>query len=589
MSKTPIIKKIFSLLTLKQKKTSVALLCLMFIGMFLEVLGIGLVVPALVFMTQNDVTQNYPKIEPLLVFLGWPSNEQLIIICMLVIACVYTIKSCFLAFLAWQQSRFVFSLQASISKRLFKNYLHRPYIFHLQNNSAQLIRNATTEVSVLTNVVQSTLVLLTESIVLIGLMTLLMIVEPYGAGIIVIFFSLAAWFFYRLTRKHILRWGKIRQYHEGMRIQHLQQGLGAVKDVKLLGREDDFVFQYNQHNEISAGVGQRQSAFQQFPRQWLELLAIAGLVALVLIMIGVGKPIDALLPTLGVFAAAAFRLMPSVNRVLVALQGLRFAVPVINNLHGQLRQNEEDLQRQSEIDIHFKESLSLEQVNFKYPDVEAYALQDINIWIHRGTTVGFIGDSGAGKSTLVDIILGLLKPVSGSVLVDGRNVQSHMRGWQNQIGYVPQSIYLTDESLRSNIAFGLYQEEIDEDAVTHAIRSAQLEQFVSELPDGLDTVVGERGVRLSGGQRQRIGIARALYHDPAVLVLDEATSSLDTETESGVMESVRVLHGEKTIIIVAHRLSTVEHCDRIFRLERGKVIQEGESAFVLGTATAVNK
>ena len=556
----------------------------MLIGMILETIGVGMVVPALAVMTQEDPAGQLPALAPVISLLGEPSREELVVAGMLFLVLVYAIKAFFLAFLAWKQSKFVFGLQADLSQRLFKGYLRQPYTFHLQRNSAQLIRNVTTEVSLFSTVSQSMMVLLSEALVLLGLSALLIAVEPFGASIVLVTLGLAGWMFYRLTRTYILRWGKVRQHHEGLRIQHLQQGLGGAKDVKLLGREEDFLNQYDFHTSKSTHVGQRQSALQQFPRLWLELLAILGLATLVLTMIAQGKSLDNLLPTLGLFAAAAFRLMPSVNRVLIALQSMRFAVPVINTLHEEVSSfvTTPRTTNESATPIpKLEDLLVIENVDFRYPGAERDALSNVNIAIECGTTVGFIGGSGAGKSTLVDVFLGLLSPTEGVVMVDGVDIQKNLRAWQDQIGYVPQSIFLTDDTLKRNIAFGLHDEQIDDEAVKKAIQAAQLEQFVDSLPEGLNTVVGERGVRLSGGQRQRIGIARALYHDPGVLVLDEATSSLDTETEEGVMEAICALHGRKTILIVAHRLSTVSHCDRIFRLSSGKVVEAGLAADLL--------
>jgi ABC-type multidrug transport system fused ATPase/permease subunit len=347
-----------------------------------------------------------------------------------------------------------------------------------------------------------------------------------------------------------------------------------VKDVKILGREADFLEQYRLHTTSSMRVMRHLTTLQSLPRLGLEMLAVTGLAGLVLVMIWQGKPVASLLPTLGLFAAAAFRFMPSVNRVILALQTVRFSLPVIDTLHGELQLLDANKPPLSGGAFEFQHELRLEGLTFRYPGVEACALQNVSLSISKGSSVGFIGGSGAGKSTLVDIMLGLLSPTSGAVTVDGTNIQNNLRGWQDRIGYVPQSIYLTDDSLRRNVALGLPENQIDDKAVARAIQSAQLEQFVKELPQGLDTLVGERGVRLSGGQRQRIGIARALYHDPSVLVLDEATSSLDTATESDVMDAVRSLHGEKTILIVAHRLSTVADCDRLFSLENGKLADE---------------
>jgi ABC-type multidrug transport system fused ATPase/permease subunit len=575
--------KLWQLLTPPQRRAALTLIGLMLIGMVLETLGIGLLPPALDLMTQSDPGTRYPVLTPWLKRLGNPSHERLVVAGMLALVGVYAVKALFLGFSAWRQARFVAGLQAGLSERLFAGYLRQPYTFHLQHNSAQLIRNTIGQVGGITSVVQQGLVLITELLVLLGVSTLLIAVEPLGAILVMSTLGVAGWAFNRFTRSYLQRWGETFQVHEGMRIQHLQQGLGGAKDVKLLGRESDFLAQYGQHNAGSARIGQRQATLQALPRLWLELLAVSGLAALVLAMIGQGKPLDTLLPTMGLFAAAAFRLMPSVNRVLLALQNVRFSLPVIDTLHSELSGLDGTDNPPRGPLLPFRHVLRLDDVSFRYPSAEAMALRGVSLSIPRGASVGFIGGSGAGKSTLVDIILGLLTPLGGTVQVDGVDIQGRLRGWQDQVGYVPQSIYLTDDSLRRNVAFGLPAEQIDEAAVRRAIHAAQLDQFVDDLPHGLDTVVGERGVRLSGGQRQRIGIARALYHDPPVLVLDEATSSLDTATEHGVMDAVRALQGDKTLIVVAHRLSTVEHCSRLFRLDRGKLVEEGETAVVLSS------
>lgn len=576
-------KKIWHILTPEQKKKASILLMLMFFGMLLEMLGLSLVIPALAIMTQNDLANQYPLLKPFLNYLGDPSPSELVMFGMLTLAIVYTIKAIFLGFLAWLQAKFSFSVQASVSKQLFSNYLYQPYTFHLQHNSGRLIQNVSNEVSIFNNVIQSALIILTEGLVFIGITVLLFIIEPVGAFFVITILSMAGWLFYKVTRKLILKWGEARQYHEGLRMQHLQQGLGGAKDVKLLGRETEFLNQFSAHNLRSAKVGEFQTTVRALPRFWLELLAILGLVTLVLVMIELGKPMDSIIPMLGVFTAAAFRVMPSVNRVLSAFQGLRFASPVIGMLFKELRLTPNSKNIENNERFPFNDSIELKNISFMYPASEIPAIDNISISISCGSMTGFIGTTGAGKTTLVDIILGLLTPNKGAILVDNINIQKNMRGWQDQIGYVAQSIFLTDDTLRRNVAFGLSDETIDEDAVWKAVRAAQLESFVGELPLGLDTIVGERGVRLSGGQRQRIGIARALYHDPQVLVLDEATSSLDTDTERSVMNAVNAMHGKKTILIITHRLSTTENCDQVYCLEKGAVVTEGSSNFKLSS------
>jgi ABC-type multidrug transport system fused ATPase/permease subunit len=569
-------RKIWSALTAAEQRSAVVLLCLMLIGMVLETLGAGLVVPALALITQRDFAGHYPALQPVFQALGNPSQESLVIGGMLTLVGVYLVKAVFLAFLAWRQTCFAFGVQAQLSQQLFTVYLCQPYTFHLRRNSAQLISNAITEVTMfIQNGMIPGMLLLTESLVVLGLCSLLLVVEPLGALIVVGVLGTASWGFHRLTRGCITRWGEARQHHDGLRMQHLQQGLGGAKDVKMLGRESDFLAQYRMHNTESARVGGLHGTVQQFPRLWLELLAVSGLAILVISMLVQDRALEAVLPTLGLFAAGAFRLLPSINRILGAMQSLRYGLPVIDLLHEELNLAIPKVADSRSPVTPFREGLELSRVTYAYPGAAEPALKDISLAVQRGESVGFVGASGAGKSTLVDILLGLLTPDTGEMRVDGKDIQGNLRNWQDQIGYVPQAIFLTDDTLRRNVAFGLANEQIDDVAVQHAIRAAQLEEFATSLPDGLETFVGERGIRLSGGQRQRIGIARALYHDPPVLVLDEATSALDTATEGGVIQAVTALQGTKTIIIVAHRLSTVEHCNRLYRLHEGKLVEYG--------------
>jgi ABC-type multidrug transport system fused ATPase/permease subunit len=582
-------KQIWDLLQPTQRRSAAVLLCLMLVGMLLETLGIGLIIPAFAFMTQSDLVVRYPRVMPAAGWVGHLSRGELVVIGMLVLVAVYALKALFLAFLFWRQMGFVYGVQAEISHRLFAGYLRQPYIFHLQRNSAELIRNALTETNLFT---QTCLVagmgLLTEMLVVVGISALLVVVAPLGALVVVGILGTAAWVFNRVTHQRLLRWGAARQLHEGLRIQHLQQGLGGAKDVKLLGREQEFLAHYHHHNLGNARVGQQYQTLQQFPRLGLELLAVCGLAALVIVMVAQNKPVTALLPTLGLFAAAAFRVLPSANRVMIAVQNVRFALPAINVLHGELRVLKSAEEPAAARQLEFQEYLALDNVSFCYPSSDRPALQGISLTVSRGASVGFIGESGAGKSTLVDIILGLLQPGRGAVRVDGADIRTNLRGWQDQVGYVPQAIFLTDDTLRRNVAFGLADDQISEYSVWSAVRAAQLEEFIKSLPQGLDTMVGERGVRLSGGQLQRVGIARALYHNPAVLVLDEATSSLDTQTERGVMDAVRKLHGEKTIIVVAHRMSTVEDCDQLVKLEDGRIVSQGDAESMLGRMTSAS-
>ena len=567
-----LLRKINSILSLGEKKRARKLLLLMLIGMLLEMLGVGMVIPLVTLLTQEGPLPSLPFLSHVESEFGEISQVELVYGSMAALVLVYLVKNLFLGFLLWSQSKFAYGVQANLSKRLFSTYLHQPYAFHLQQNSAQLIRNATTEANLFaSHALMQGLQLMAELLVVLGLAMLLMLVEPLGTLIVGLTLAIVATLFFRTTRRRVLTWGAQRQFHEGLRLQHLQQGLGGIKDVILTGRQMVFLSEYDQHNTAASIAARHQEFLKQVPRLSLEWLAILGLAVLVMSLMVQVRSLADVAPVIGTFAAAAFRLMPSLNRILGSLQTLRYVSPMIDTLHQQVHLPLSSA-RQASKQLVFDRDIRVDNVSFSYQADASPALKQVSLVIEKGQTVGFIGASGSGKSTLIDVVLGLLEPQDGRILVDGQDVQADLRAWQAIIGYVPQTIYLTDDTLKRNVAFGVPDDHIDESAVVAAIRAAQLEQFVAGLPQGLDTFVGERGVRISGGQRQRIGIARALYHDPAVLVLDEATSALDNRTERRFMDAVDALHGRKTILIVAHRLSTVEHCDQIFPLEHGQLL-----------------
>ncbi|MDP2859017.1 MAG: ABC transporter ATP-binding protein [Bacillota bacterium] len=585
-------RRIAFVLSPSERKAIGPLVGLTLIGMALEVVGVGVVLPALALLVQDGAGPAYQGLQPVLRWLGNPSREELVVRAMLTLTLVFLLKNSYLAFLGWAQTKFVADVQADLSQRLFEAYLRQPYVFHLRRNSAQLIRNVTTEVSLFAGVLTHSLLVGTEALVVAGVSVLLLFVEPLGATSVVVLIGGAAWAFHHATRHRIGSWGLERQYHDGLRFQHLQQGLGGVKIVKLLGRETGFLAEYQVHNERSAKVTQYLTALQKLPRLWLEMLVVIGMALVVGSILVQQRSAAAIVPLLGLFGVAAFRLMPAVTRVLGGVQGLRFGAPVVDILAGEFacaQESDHTAVCPMGGERPFGETLRSElrgvDIVLRYDGQPQPALNGLSVVVRRGESVGFIGKSGSGKSTLVDVLLGLLTPQHGRVMVDGKDIREDLRQWQRQVGLVPQEIFLTDDTIRRNVAFGLPESEIDDGAVWKALQAAQLEEFLNNLPDSLDTVVGERGVRLSGGQRQRIGMARALYHDPSVLVLDEATSSLDTVTEREVMQAVASLQGAKTTIIVAHRLSTVARCDRIYRLDQGRVVDEGPPAHVLPVIT----
>tara|TARA_Y100000996_G_scaffold415474_1_gene410418 strand:- start:866 stop:2641 length:1776 start_codon:yes stop_codon:yes gene_type:complete len=579
-----LIKKVTGLLTLAERGRVLIMIVLMLIGMLLEMFGIGMVIPLMSIFIQNDLKTTYPQFEPLLNWLGNPNQLELLTMALGFIFVVYLIKALFLGASLWWQMRFVYGVQASLSGRIFNSYLNQPYSFHLNKNTSELLRNAIMEVIEFnTKVLVPGTQLIGESLVSFGIVVLLFIIEPVGALVTFSIVISMAWAFYWIIREPITRWGMERQHHEGLRIQHLQQGLGAIKDVKLLAREQEFFGQFDIHNQITAAMNRKRATVVELPRLWLEVLAVGGLATLVVVMVQQNRGPEEIISFLGLFGIAVFRLIPSANRMLNSIQSLRFGLPVVEILHKELHSGENEViavkkemvkSEKEEQSLHFNDNISIEKLCFSYSKDTPEVLNNLSFKISRNDAIGIIGESGSGKSTVVDLILGLLLPTKGNIYVDGVDIKSDLRSWQRSIGYVPQSIYLTDDTLRKNIAFGLPDDEIDDAAVDRAASAAQLSLFINGLNEGLDTFVGERGVRLSGGQRQRIGIARALYFDPEVIVLDEATSALDTETEEGVMHAVEKLKGEKTLIIVAHRVSTLKGCNKVIQLDKGRLVKE---------------
>jgi ABC-type multidrug transport system fused ATPase/permease subunit len=555
------------------KFRSISILVLTLIGTAMETIGIGLVIPAVALMTYENITDRYPDIAPLLTAIGNPSQQKLVVIGVLLLLAFFVLKAIYLAFMVWQQSKYIYHVKADVSQRLFEKYLCERYENHLQRNTGHLIRNITSEAAELVNrFLHPAMLILTEVLVLIAITTLLFYIQPIGATLLFITTAFAIYLFQSVTRKRLQAWGSQRQRHEGLRIQRAQEGLGGVKDIKVLGREHEFIEQYREHNLASAYIDRNRLALAQIPRLWLETIGVLGLTLLVIVVVARDQSTASLIPTIGAFGAATFRILPSAIRLLGALQSVRYSVPVIDLINKELGDVSSEAPGADGDKIAFGKEIVVSDLSYTYPGASAPSLSGLTFTIHKGDSVGVIGASGAGKTTLVDILLGLLTPTSGRILVDGKDVRRDLRSWQDLIGYVQQSIFLTDDTLRRNIAFGLPDDAIDDEAVRRAIDAAQLSELVLTLPDGLETLVGERGIRFSGGQRQRIGIARALYHEPPVLVLDEATSALDVETEKEIMDSIFALQGTRTVVIVAHRLSTVEHCDRILKLETGKLV-----------------
>ncbi len=559
----------------RQSKIQIPIMFLLgLIGTVLEALGIGLVIPVMTTMSKATTGQSGSVLQPLFNFLGIREVGTMVGVAVLCIVATFFIKNIYRLFFSYISGRVNNFTSHEVTSQLFRSYLTRPYTFHLQRNSSDLLNSMQQEAGMTIGLVWGVIGLIQELLLASVVISLMVYTEPVAAISTVTILVFGSVLYLKVTKPMIQAFGVQRQKIQAPLTRYMLQGFGGVKDIKVLGRSNDFLNQYEKQNLIVQNSGLRYGILKSIGPMWTELLAMSGLTVVVWVMVWQDRPPDRIIPLLGLFVIATWRFVPSVNSVISLTNSIRYSRPAVESVYGEF----EYIKAQKNVvktQIVFNDKVEMRNLTFNYPNTITPSLRDVNIVVHKGETVGFIGPSGAGKSTLVDVILGLLPQTSGELLIDGREMQKQNLEWQSTIGYVSQAIYLIDDTVRRNVAFGIAEKDVDEVALERALRSAQLWDFVESLPNKTHTVVGERGVRVSGGQRQRIGIARALYHEPQVLVLDEATSSLDIETETEVMSAIRALQGFKTILIVAHRLSTVQHCDRLYRIEDAQIVAEG--------------
>ena len=577
------LNELLELFPRSDRRQVAGLLLAVLFGASLEALCVSLIFPVVSILASPEAALAAPFVRVAYDLLGAPSVRDFIIVILGAMVALYVVKNVYLALLTLLQSRFAFAKQSFLSQRLFRLYLERPYVVHLRSNSGNLIRNLTHEADqVIWSVLLPSLILMAEGLVALALVLVLFAVDALAAAIVCAMFGIVGAGFYRLIRQRVAVWGERRQYHEGERIRRIQEGLGGLKEIRVLGSTPYFLDSFTFHNRGRARYYSRHILAQGLPLLLLEVLAMASLLAIVAASLLRNNSFEMVLPMLGLFVGASFRLVPAVNRVIITFQQIRFCKATIDTLHAELGPWQEATSAaRPPLPLPLLHGLHIEDLRFTYPGAKHTTIDGVSLDIPKGATIGFTGKSGSGKTTLVDLILGVLTPDGGQILVDGHDIAANLAGWQSQLGYIPQSIYLSDHTIRHNVAFGLQRGEIDDDAVWRALTAAQLDDFVRDLPGCLETPVGEHGIRLSGGQRQRIGIARALYRDPPVLVLDEATAALDHATESDVMRAIHALHGQKTILIIAHRLTTLEACDLVVRMESGRIVQIGPPCEVL--------
>lgn len=577
-----IVSKLNKLLDKKQKGFMVVLVIMMLIGAILETASVTLVIPVISIVMDQDAVTGNKYVAPVYNALGMQSPKDFTILVMVLLILAFVVKNVFLYIQQKVLYRFVYTNQFRTSERMMKNYIRRNYEYFLNADTAVIQRSITSDVNNMYALILSLLTLVSETIVALFLIAVLLWAEPMMTIMISGLLG-AVLFIIKLVLKPIMRKaGEDNQdYYSGL-FKWISQTVTGIKDVKVGGREAYFVDEYIRCGKGYVDAVQKYTLYSNIPRLLIETICVAAMVLYMLILILNGQDTTDMLAILSAFGVAVVRLMPCANRINNQINNIAYFEPflmgVSDNLQGDIDDKNTDMADlmpvKDKLPVHDKVELS--HITYKYPNTEKLIFDDASLTIPVGMSIGIVGSSGAGKSTIVDVLLGLLKMQSGTIKADGQDVMetANYRRWLKNVGYIPQTIFMLDDSIRRNVAFGIPEDEISEERIWEVLAEAQLDEFVKSLPEGLDTGIGERGVRLSGGQRQRIGIARALYDDPEILILDEATSALDNDTEAAIMDSINRFMGRKTLVIIAHRLQTIEKCDMVYRVEDGHIVCE---------------
>ena len=577
---TAIFKKLMHILNREQKKKMAGLGLMMFFGAMLEMLGVGLIMPVVEGVMAGDALLEKWYIRLLDDFLPFDTANEWLLFMIAAIIAVFIIKNAYLLLQTWVQARFVNKNQSRTISYMLEEYLNRPYEYYLNADIPTVFRTIDGDVPKVFTTLMEFIQLGTEGMVslVLGLtllitnpvMTLMLLFIAVGMTIIVIW----------VLKPTLNRLGRTSQKIQSQMGKWKLQSIYGIKDVKILNKEKFFAGSFGKYSERNAKLTTNYTVLNNMPRLLIETFSICGILAYLAVCIVRSQDLTELMPQISAFAVAAMRLMPSINRINTHLTNIAFYEPSVNYVYEnvdftsyKLKGRYEKADTVTGEPIRLEKEIRMEGITYQYPESDKPVLVDAEMTVPVGKSVGVMGPSGAGKTTAVDILLGLLKVKSGKILCDGRDIFENYPSWLSHIGYIPQTIYLTDDSIRENIAFGVAKDEIDDNRVWEVLEEAQMKDFVKKMPQEIWTTIGERGIRLSGGQRQRLGIARALYHNPEILVFDEATSALDTDTESAIMEAIDSFHGRKTLIIIAHRLRTIENCDIIYKVDGGKIRQ----------------
>lgn len=588
-----IFKKLNYIFDRKQKWQTLGLFALIVLGTVFELLGVSTVQPLINAIMDRDNLSERGGIYTLVYHLFHLQNStQLILVLMGLLIAVYVVKNVYLIFMYRQQYKYIYSNMRFLSTRMMKSYLSRPYSYFIEKSSAELLRNINQDTADFFGVIQAAVQLMTEGLVVCALILYLFIKDKTITVAVGILLGLLILVFQKLYKKRLLRRGELNREYEAQVNKWIQQAFGGIKEVKVMNREEFFFREYDKAYQGRVHSEYSYHTMVAIPKPIIEAAAMGSMLGAAFLKIATGVNLAYFIPTLSLFVVAAYRLLPSFNRITEYMGTIAYQMPAVTAIYEHLREIEEEEEKRSAGSgetkgtksnadssltgtmgkIALGDGIRIKDLSYRYPNADRLVLNHLNLSIRTNTSAAFIGQSGAGKTTLADLILGVLEPSSGDILAGGTRISDDLSRWHQTIGYVPQNIYLLDDTIEANIAFGIPKEQIDRARIEKAIDRAQLRKTIEELPEGIQTVVGERGIRFSGGQRQRIGIARALYAEPEVLVLDEATSALDNETEAAVMESIDALHGEMTLIIIAHRLSTIQNCDVVYEIADGKAV-----------------
>lgn len=584
MKQTGLLGKLNYIFDRKQKIQLGILGIMIFIGGLLETLGVGAMIPVVTALltpeTLQEYVNKYPILQKICDMLGIQSVGQMTTALLFALMAIYIIKNLYLVYLVYRQNTFITQSRNQMISRVMGEFLNRPYEQYLGADIPTVFRITDSDIPQTFSLMLAMLQLASEVVVSGLIFIVLLCTDIFMTLFIMVLFGVMTLVIVKIFKPKLNKIGAKNQAIQSRIAKWRIQAIYGLKDVKVLNREEFFVRNYYETGKVGANVGRTYAVMNNIPRLLIETVFIVGVLTFIIIYMKGGGNVASMVSTLAAFGVAAMRVLPSVNRINTYITEISYNQPsldfVYQNLQEGMKTDAMLAQRRAysqKEKLELKDKIELNHISFHYPDSDKNIFTDAHMEVPKGKSVGIMGTSGAGKSTIVDILLGLLHAQEGEITCDGVDIFKNYESWLAQIGYIPQSIYLIDESIRDNIAFGIDADKIDEKRIWEVLEEAQLKEFVEELPNGLDTTIGDRGVRLSGGQRQRIGIARALYHDPEILVFDEATSALDNDTEAAVMDAVNSFHGKKTMIIIAHRLNTIEKCDIIYKVEDGKLIQ----------------